>query len=124
MWSRQMRKIYVNVNMLLRQFSKCSTPEKCYLFNKYCSNVYCAKSWIYSNYYETIAYNNSIRRLFACINIIMLVKYYVCLNIMSFGEQLYSFCLRISSSLNSVIDNILYPLFLYIKMYGLCGISF
>ena len=32
---RQMRKFYANDNMLLRRFSKCSTPVKCYLFKTY-----------------------------------------------------------------------------------------
>ena len=42
---RQMRKFYANVNMLLRRFSKCSTPVKCHLFKTYCSNLYCAPLW-------------------------------------------------------------------------------
>ena len=46
---RQMRKFYANANMLLRRFSKCSTPVKCYLFKSYCSNLYCASLWY--NYY-------------------------------------------------------------------------
>ena len=37
-----MRKCYANVNMLLRRLSKCSTPVKCYLFQTYCSNEFCA----------------------------------------------------------------------------------
>ena len=40
-----MRKFYANVNMLLRQFRKCSTPVKYYLFKTYCSNLYCASLW-------------------------------------------------------------------------------
>ena len=42
---RQMRKLYANVNMLLRRFSKCSIPVKCYLVKTYCSNLYCAPLW-------------------------------------------------------------------------------
>ena len=66
---RQMRKFYVNVNMLLRRFTKCSIPVKCYLIKNYCSNLYCALLW-YNSTVRTamkklkIAYNNSIRRLF------------------------------------------------------------
>ena len=33
----QIKKIYANANMLLRRFSKCSIPVKCYLFKTYCS---------------------------------------------------------------------------------------
>ena len=42
---RQMRKFYAKVNLLLRRFSKCSTPVKCYLYKTYCSNLYCAPLW-------------------------------------------------------------------------------
>ena len=38
---RRMKKNYANANMLLRRFSKCSIPVKCYLFKTYCSNLYC-----------------------------------------------------------------------------------
>ena len=113
---RQMRKFYANVNMLLKRSSKCSTPVKCYLFKTYCSNLYCASLWY--NYTMTamkklkIAYNNSIRRLFCLPKHNSASEMCVCLNIMSFGELLrkyiymYRFRLRLSSSLNSVIDNI------------------
>ena len=40
-----MKKLYANAYMLLRPFSKCSIPEKCYLFKTYCSNLYCAPLW-------------------------------------------------------------------------------
>ena len=42
---RQMKKCYANANMLLRRFSKCSIPVKCYLFQTYCLNLYCALLW-------------------------------------------------------------------------------
>ena len=42
---RQMRKLYANVNLLLRKFSKCSVGVKCFLFETYCSNLYCAPIW-------------------------------------------------------------------------------
>ena len=32
---RQMKRFYANANMLLRRFSKCSIPVKCYLFKTY-----------------------------------------------------------------------------------------
>ena len=63
-----MKKFYANANMLLRRFSKCSIPVKCYLFKTYCSNLYYAPLWY--NFTLTamkkikIAYNNSIKRLF------------------------------------------------------------
>ena len=45
-FKRQMRKLYVNVNLLLRKFSKCSVCVKWFLFKTYCSNLYCAPMWI------------------------------------------------------------------------------
>ena len=39
---RQIRKLYANVNLLLRKFSKSSVGVKCFLFKTYCSNLYCA----------------------------------------------------------------------------------
>ena len=68
---RQMRKLYANVNLLLRKSSKCSVDVKCFLFitycsNLYCSNLYCAPVWFDCNNATLkkleIAYNNSLRR--------------------------------------------------------------
>ena len=42
---RQMRKCYVNANMLFRKFVKCSPDVKCYLFKTFCCNLYCAPFW-------------------------------------------------------------------------------
>ena len=63
---RQMRKLYANVNLLLRKFSKCSVDVKCFLFKTYCSNLYCAPMWLDCTKAALkklkIAYNNSLRR--------------------------------------------------------------
>ena len=54
--------------MLLRRFSKCFIPVKCYVFKTYCSNLNCAPLWY--NFTLTamkkikIACNNSIRLFF------------------------------------------------------------
>ena len=64
---RQMRKLYANVNLLLRKFSKCSVGVKCFLFKTYCSNLYCAPMWFDCTKAALkklkIAYNNSLRDL-------------------------------------------------------------
>ena len=94
---------YANVKMILRRFSKCSTPVKCYLSKTYCSNLDCASLW----YNSTVTvmeilkhvYNNNMRRLFCLPKHNSASEMYVCLNIMSFGELLrkyvYSFRLRL-----------------------------
>ena len=42
---RQKRRFYANINMLLKKFVKCSPDVKCYLFETYCCNLYCAPFW-------------------------------------------------------------------------------
>ena len=42
---RQMCKLYANINMLIRKFTKCSPDVKCFLFKSYCSNLYCSILW-------------------------------------------------------------------------------
>ena len=61
-----MRKLYANVNLMLRQFSKGSVGVKCLLFKIYCSNLYCALMRFDCTKAALkklkIAYNNSLRR--------------------------------------------------------------
>ena len=61
-----MRKIYANANLLLRKFSCCSVSVKCYLFETYCSTLYCAPMWFDCTKTALkklkVAYDNSLRR--------------------------------------------------------------
>ena len=66
---KQIRKLYANVNLLLRKFSKCSVDVKCFLFNTtYCSNLNCAPSYVWFDCTKAalkklkIVNNNSLRR--------------------------------------------------------------
>ena len=65
---RQTRKMYANVNFLLRKFSKCSVGVKCFLFKTYCSSLYCAPMWFDCTKTALkrlkIAYNNLRRVMF------------------------------------------------------------
>ena len=58
---RQMRKMYANVNLVLRKF----VGVKCFLFKTYCSSLYCAPMWFDCTKTALkrlkIAYNNSLR---------------------------------------------------------------
>ena len=64
---RQMCKLYANVNMIIRKFSRCSPDVKCFLFKSYCSNLYCSILWYDCSKTALktlrIAYNNSLRKL-------------------------------------------------------------
>ena len=63
-----MRKMYANVNLLLRKFSKCfvDVHVKCFLFKMCCSNLYCAPMWFDCTKAAVkkmkTAYNNSLCR--------------------------------------------------------------
>ena len=60
-----MRKVYNNVNLLHRKFSKCSVGVKCFIsFITYCSSLYCAHMWFDCTKTALkrlkIAYNNNL----------------------------------------------------------------
>ena len=100
---RQMRKLYANVNLLLRKFSKCSVDVKCFLFKTYCSTLYCAPMWFDCTKAALkklkIAYNNSLRN--------SATEMFVNLGIHSFDEMLrifvFSFRSRVTASHNQLI---------------------
>ena len=103
---RQMRKLYANVNLLLRKFSKCSVDVKCFLFKTYCSNLYCAPMWFDCTKAALkklkIAYNNSLRRFMFLPWRNSATEMFVNLGIHSFDEMLrifvFSFRSRVTAS--------------------------
>ena len=97
--------------MLLRKFVKCSPDVKCYLFKRYCCNLYCAP-FCYDSTKNAmknlkVAYNNSLRRLLGLICHNSACSMFVNLDIPSFGELLrkyvYSFRNRFKKSDNVII---------------------
>ena len=46
--SRQTRKSYARVNMLLQNLRYCSVNVKCMLLRSYCTNLYCCPLWFNS----------------------------------------------------------------------------
>ena len=91
---QQMKKMYVNANVLLRKFFKCSINVKCYLFKTYmyCSNLYCAPMWFDCTKTALkklkVAYNNSLRRFMGLPWHNSASEMFVNLNIKLFGEML------------------------------------
>ena len=108
---RPMRKLYANINLLLRKFSKCSVGVKCYLFKTYCSNLYCAPMWFDCTKAALkklkIAYNNSLRRFMFLPWRNSATEMFANLGIHSFDEMLrifvFSFCSRATASHNQLI---------------------
>ena len=111
---RQMRKLYANINILSRKFSKCSPDVKCTLFKTFCSNIYCSTLWY--NCIVTVmkrlrtAYNNSLRRLLSIPKHNSANEMFVQLNIKSFDELMrnnkYSFIHRLHCSSNLILSSI------------------
>ena len=46
--ARQTHKLYLQANLLLRNFRHCSDQVKCVLFQTYCTNLYCCQLWFNS----------------------------------------------------------------------------
>ena len=102
-----MRKVYANVNLLLRKFSKCSVNVKCFLFKKYCFNLWwfdCTKAELKK---LKIAYNNSLRRFMFSPWRNSAAEMFVNLGIHLFDEMLrifyVSFRSRVTASQNQLI---------------------
>ena len=110
---RQMRKLYANVNLLLRKFFKCSVDIKYFLFKTYCSNFYCAPMLFDCTKAALkklkIAYtrNNSLRRFMFLPWRNSATEMFVNLGIHFFDEMLrifvYSFRSRVTASHNQLI---------------------
>ena len=108
---RQMCKLYANINMLIRKFTKCSPDVKCFLFKSYCSNLYCSILWYDCSKTALknlrIAYNNSLRKLLGIPKYNSASEMFVCLNIPSFTELLrkhvYSYRSRLLASHNCIL---------------------
>ena len=90
-----MRKLYANVNLLLKEFSKCSVDVKCFLFKTYCSNLCCAPMWFDCTKAALkklkIAYNISLRRFMFLSWRNSATEMFVNIGIHSFNEMLRIF---------------------------------
>ena len=112
---RQMRKMYVNGNLLLRKFSRCSVNVKCYLF-KTTALIYIVHQIMWFDCTKTVltklkvAYNNSLRRFMGLPWHNSASEMFVNLNIKSFGELLrvfvHGFRSRITISRNFMLSSI------------------
>ena len=103
-----------NVNLLLRKFSKCSVGVKCFLFETYCSSLYCAPMWFDCTKTALkglkIAYNNSLRRFMFLPWHNRPTEMFVCLGINSFVEMLmiynFGFRSRVTTSYNQLLSSL------------------
>ena len=69
---RQTRAFYARANLLIRNFRHCTDKVKCYLFQSYCTSMYCSQLWFNSTKDSLrklmTSYNTVLRRLL-CISL-------------------------------------------------------
>ena len=117
--ARQTRTLYMQANLLLRNFRYCSDDVKCTLFQSYCTNMYCCQLWFNSTKSSLIklskSYNSMLRRLL-CIS--KPYNMFVSRGIPSFAEilriSIYRLKNRIELSSNSIITACLSPLICFV----------
>ena len=116
--SRQTRKFYAQVKMLLRNFRYCSNEVKCSLFKSFCTNMCYCPIWFNSTSSSVkklkCSYNSVLRRLL-CIRMpysasAMFVTHGTPSFYELFRKCVYNISERISSSSNSIIKACLLPI--------------
>ena len=94
---QQLCKLYANVNMIIRKFSRCSPDVKCFLFKSYCSNLYCFILWYDCSKTALrtlrIACNNSLRELLGIPKYNSASEMFVCLTFLLLMSFLESMCI-------------------------------
>ena len=112
---RQTRTFYARANLLIRNFRHYTDKVKCYLFQSYCTNMYCSQLWFNSTKDSLrklrTSYNTVLRRLL-CISLLYSVsQMFVSRGILTFDELLrksvYNFAKTIERSTNAIISSCL-----------------
>ena len=89
---RQTRTFYARANLFIRSFRHCTDKVKCYLFQSYCTSMYCSQLWFNSTKHSLrkvrTSYNTVLRRLL-CISLTYSAsQMFVSRGILTFGELL------------------------------------
>ena len=108
---RQTRNFYARANLLIRNFRYCTDNVKCYLFQSYCTSMYCCQLWFNSTKGSLkklkTSYNSALRRFLMISKPYSASQMFVSRGILSFDELLrksiYRFVERIENSTNSII---------------------
>ena len=108
---RQTRNFYSRANLLIRNFRHCTDNVKCYLFQSYCTSMYCCQLWFNSTKGSIkklrTSYNSALRRFLVISKPYSASQMFVSRGILSFDELLrksiYRFVERIDNSTNSII---------------------
>ena len=114
---RQTRTFYARANLVIRNFRHCTCSDKvkCYLFQSYCTSMYCSQLWFNSTKDSLsklrTSYNTVLRRLL-CISLpYSASQMFVSRGILTFDElrrkSVYNFAQRIERSTNAIISSCL-----------------
>ena len=89
---RQTRNFYSRTNLLIRNFTYCTDNVKCYLFQSYCTSMYCCQLWFNSTKGSIkklrTSYNSALRRLLVISKPYSASQMFVSRGILSFDELL------------------------------------
>ena len=103
---RQTRNFYARANLLIRNFRYCSTDNvKCYLFQSYCTSMYCCQLWFNSTKGSLkklkTSYNSALRRFLVISKPYGASQMFVSRGILSFDELLRKSIYRSQSEVRS-----------------------
>ena len=108
---RQTRIFCARANLLIRNFRYCTDNVKCYLFQSYCTSMYCCQLGFNSTKGSlkklTTSYNSALRRILVISKPYSASQMFVSRELLSFDEQLRKsisrFVERIDNSTDSII---------------------
>lgn len=125
--AQQLRGTYARGNMILKNFSNCTTNVKCQLFKSYCSSFYCCQLW-HSYTKESlrklkVAYNRVFRLLLKLDHRVSISHALVSHGVDHFDvilrNSITGFSNRLSKSANGIINIVFNSLFfLKSKLYA------
>ena len=125
---RQVKKLNVIGNVIIRRFQNCSEAVKCQLFRSYCSSLYCSSLWTIHNKASyrklKVCHNDILRRLHGVPRWSSATTLFVSLNLDNIDvlirKQSYSLRKRIAESENPCMVSLYNSM--YFKTSKLCDL--
>ena len=120
---RQTRNFYSRANLLIRNFRHCTDNVKCYLFQSYCTSMYCCQLWFNSTKGSIkklrTSYNSALRRFLVISKPYSASQMFVSRGILSFDELLVNLYIGLSRELITVQIQLYMPAFHHLFSYTL-----
>ena len=116
---RQTPNFYARANLLIRNFRYCTDNVKCYLFQRYCTSMYCCQLWLNSTKGSLkklkTSYNSALRRFL----VISKPYMFVSRGILSFDELLRKSIYRFVERIETVQTQLYMPAYHHLFSYTL-----